>query len=138
MTGRADLVFHGGVAALVLNVILNVALIPPYGMIGAGLAWALSIVAWNLLRVGQVWWLLRMQPFTGWPTRVAAALAAFVGVAALVRLGLGSSNALVQLAAGITIPTLAYFAALFALRIVGARDLRLTRQAFLRPSGGGG
>jgi O-antigen/teichoic acid export membrane protein len=138
MTGRSDLVFQNSVAALVLNVILNVILIPPYGMVGAGLAWGLSIVAWNLFRLGQVWWLLRMQPFTRWPARVGAALMAFAGAAAVVRLGLGSSSALVQLAAGITIPTLAYFAALFALRIVGARDLRLTRQAFLRPSGGGG
>jgi len=45
MIGRSDLVLKNSVAALVLNLVLNLALIPPYGMIGAGLAWGVSIVA---------------------------------------------------------------------------------------------
>jgi hypothetical protein len=103
-------------------------------MIGAGIAWALSLAAWNVLRVGQVWSLLRMHPFSGWPLRVGAALGAFIAVAALVRIGLGSSSAAFQLAAGMSLPVLVYLGALFALRVVDARDFRLTRQPFVRPS----
>jgi O-antigen/teichoic acid export membrane protein len=126
MTGRSDLVFQNSVAALVLNAALNVVLIPPYGMIGAGIAWASSIVAWNLFRLAQAWWLLRMHPFGGWVFPVTAALAAFTATAAFVRVGFGSSSAGVQVALGVTIPTLVYLAALVVLRIVNARDLLRT------------
>jgi O-antigen/teichoic acid export membrane protein len=47
-----------------LTIILNIILIPIYGMTGAALAAMVSLVAYNLLRVIFVWHNFKMQPFT--------------------------------------------------------------------------
>ena len=88
MIGRSDLVLKNSVHALVLNVLLNVALIPPYGMVGAGLAWGISIVIWNLIRLWQVYRVLSMQPFGDWSRPVGVALTVFVLTASGLRLAL--------------------------------------------------
>jgi O-antigen/teichoic acid export membrane protein len=124
MTGRSDLVFQNSIAALILNTVLNVALIPPYGIVGAGAAWAVSIAAWNVFRVGQAFWLLRAQPFGAWVAPVAVALGAFVAAAVAIREGFDGSRASVQFALGITIPTLVYLGALALLRVIDPRNLR--------------
>ena len=47
-----------GLAALV-NVALNLALIPPYGMIGAAIA---TVAAYTTMAVGMAWWSQRIYP----------------------------------------------------------------------------
>jgi hypothetical protein len=94
-------------------------------MVGAGLAWAASIVAWNLFRLAQAGWLLRMQPFGPWVVPVTVATAVFTGVGVLIRLGLDSSTARVQVVLGIAIPSLVYVGALLVLRVVKPTDLRV-------------
>jgi O-antigen/teichoic acid export membrane protein len=114
MIGRSDLVLKNSVAALVLNIVLNLILIPPYGMIGAGLAWGISIVAWNMIRLWQVHRVLSMQPFGPWTRPVAVALLVFVGTAAGLRLALDSAPAVLAILGGAGGATIAYAAALVA------------------------
>ena len=50
---------------LVLNIALNVALVPTFGIVGAAWAWTASLLLMNLARVVQVRLLLGMWPFHG-------------------------------------------------------------------------
>ena len=67
-----------GVAAVV-NVGLNLALIPPYGMIGAAIA---TVAAYSTMAVGMAWWSQRLYPVPYQWRRVATAAAGAVGLAA--------------------------------------------------------
>ena len=49
---------------VVITVILNLVFIPMYGMTGAAMAAAISLVFYNVIRVGFVWYHFNMQPFT--------------------------------------------------------------------------
>jgi O-antigen/teichoic acid export membrane protein len=114
MIGRSDLVLKNSLAALVLNVVLNVALIPPYGMVGAGLAWGVSIIVWNMIRLWQVYDVLSMQPFGAWSRPVGVALLVFVGASGGLRLALDSTPAVVAILVGAAGATIAYAVALVA------------------------
>ncbi len=62
MTGhqnQAALIF--GTAAII-NILLNAALIPMYGMVGAAAATALTTVLWNLAMLAYVWNKLKINP----------------------------------------------------------------------------
>jgi O-antigen/teichoic acid export membrane protein len=63
MSGRPMWSMVDNTAVLVLNVVLNLLLIPRYGIVGSAVAWAVSLVLVNLARLVQVWLLLRMLPF---------------------------------------------------------------------------
>ncbi|BCJ63719.1 oligosaccharide flippase family protein [Polymorphospora rubra] len=78
MSGRVAVNMYDNLAALVLNIGLNIWLIPAYGIVGAASAWAASLAAVNIARVIQVRGLIQALPFT---TGMAKGLAA--GVAAL-------------------------------------------------------
>ncbi|MCW6007367.1 flippase [Micromonospora sp. CPCC 205371] len=83
MSGKVWLNMVDNVGALVLNVALNLWLIPAYGVVGAAIAWSASLVAVNLARVTQVWALVRAMPISegmlkGLLAGVAALCAALV------------------------------------------------------------
>jgi O-antigen/teichoic acid export membrane protein len=122
MVGRSDLVLGNSLAALVINIALNLALIPPYGLIGAGLAWGISIVAWNLIRLYQAWRVLHMHPFGPWTARAGVALAVFCAAAGAMRLALEGRPPLVQLVAGAVAAALAYGIVLRATGSIGSAD----------------
>ncbi|MQA87853.1 MAG: oligosaccharide flippase family protein [Streptosporangiales bacterium] len=63
MSGRAGWSMANNGAALVLNVGLNLWLVPAHGIVGAAAAWALALIVVNLARVAQVWLFLHMSPF---------------------------------------------------------------------------
>jgi len=67
-------------AAAIVNVALNLALIPPYGMIGAALA---TVAAYATMAVGMAWWSQRIYPVPYQWRRVVTAAAAAVGLAVL-------------------------------------------------------
>ena len=52
MTGYARDTVIGVSASAVLNIILNAALIPPFGIEGAAIATSISIVVWNIILIG--------------------------------------------------------------------------------------
>ena len=61
-----------GIAALV-NIALNVVLIPPYGMMGAAIA---TVAAYSTMAVGMAWWSQRLYPVPYQWRRVATAASA--------------------------------------------------------------
>lgn len=77
---------------LAANVGLNLLLVPHFGITGAGIAWATSLLLMNVLALGQVWRAIRLHPF-GPATVLAAAAGAvcFGAVPALVRIAAGPS-----------------------------------------------
>lgn len=87
MSGHALLNLVNGVIALVLNVALNWLLIPEHGALGAAMATGLTLAAWSLWRVVEVWFMLRCFPF-GWRTLLLM-LVAGIGGAGLVVGGAG-------------------------------------------------
>jgi O-antigen/teichoic acid export membrane protein len=79
MAGKASWNLVNSFFALTVNVLLNVALIPRYGMSGAATAWAASILVANLLPLIQVRLFLHLHPFGSGFATVVAAAATFYG-----------------------------------------------------------
>ena len=67
-------------AAAIVNVALNLTLIPPYGMMGAAIA---TVAAYATMAVGMAWWSQRFYPVPYQWRRVITAAAAAVGLAVL-------------------------------------------------------
>ena len=67
-------------AAAAVNVALNLALIPPYGMMGAAIA---TVAAYSTMVVGMAWWSQRIYPVPYQWRRVATAAVAAVGLAVI-------------------------------------------------------
>jgi O-antigen/teichoic acid export membrane protein len=63
MAGNSMLNMLNAAGSLTINIVLNLILIPRYGMSGAAVAWAASIVANNLAAAFQVNRLLHQHPF---------------------------------------------------------------------------
>jgi len=81
-------------AAAIVNVALNLALIPPYGMVGAAIA---TVAAYVTMAVGMAWWSQRIYPVPYQWRRVVTAAAAAVGLAVLgkaIDVGFGGALAL--------------------------------------------
>lgn len=122
MSGRVALNMADNVAALVLNMLLNVLFIPAYGIVGAATAWSVSLIVVNVARVFQVRRLIGALPFTvgmakglaaagvallagllvswlvpGWQWRLGVGLTTIVGVylAVVVALGLSQEDTMV-------------------------------------------
>jgi O-antigen/teichoic acid export membrane protein len=53
-----------GIIAVTVNLTLNALLIPRYGILGAATASSIAISLWPLMRLIEVWWLLKCWPFT--------------------------------------------------------------------------
>ncbi len=63
MSGRQSLVLKHTLLAGLLNLILNWVLIPPFGIVGAAVATATSIITVNVVMLGSVWVLYRIHPY---------------------------------------------------------------------------
>jgi O-antigen/teichoic acid export membrane protein len=63
MGGRSDLILVDSAAAFAANMILNVLLIPPLGMVGAAIAWTTSVIGMNALAIAQVRHVWQIHPF---------------------------------------------------------------------------
>jgi O-antigen/teichoic acid export membrane protein len=74
-TGRSSWSLVNGLLAVVVNVGLDVALIPRYGITGAAIGWSAAIAITNLMPLAQVAAAMRLHPF-GRGTFVSAALCA--------------------------------------------------------------
>ncbi|MGC5664068.1 oligosaccharide flippase family protein [Micromonospora sp. WMMD723] len=85
MSGRVALNMADNLVALVLNVLLNLWLIPAYGIVGAAAAWSASLIVVNIARVVQVRHLTGALPFTVGMAKGLAAGAAALAAGLLVR-----------------------------------------------------
>jgi O-antigen/teichoic acid export membrane protein len=112
MSGRPYLAMANNILALTLNIGLNVWLIPRYGIVGAGVAWAASLVFINLSRVTQVYVTMKMVPFDRGLTKGVVAAAAALPGALLVE---ANMDGLAALLVGATAIVFVYVATIFAL-----------------------
>jgi O-antigen/teichoic acid export membrane protein len=71
-----------GIAAVV-NVVLNLTLIPPFGMMGAAIA---TVAAYTVMFVGMAWWSQRVFPVPYQWRRVVTAAAAGIGLSVVGKL----------------------------------------------------
>ncbi len=62
MGGRSGSVLIASAASLIVNVVLNVVLIPPYGLEGAAVAWGASLVTINAMSLFRCWRLWNIHP----------------------------------------------------------------------------
>jgi O-antigen/teichoic acid export membrane protein len=97
MSGRPRYNMLANLAALVLNVVLNLVLIPPFGIVGAATAWAVSLVLVNAVRVWYVRRILGTLPFD---TGTRRGLVAAAGALAVV---LAPAHDVLRLAAGVAV-----------------------------------
>jgi O-antigen/teichoic acid export membrane protein len=61
--GRSSWSMVNGLLAMVVNVVLDVTLIPPYGITGAAIGWSAAIVVANLMPLTQLGLSYRLFPF---------------------------------------------------------------------------
>lgn len=113
MSGRVGLNMADNLTALVLNIGLNLWLIPAYGIIGAAVAWAVSLAAVNVARVWQVRALIQALPVTPGMVKGLIAAVAAGAAGAVVRLLLPAWPAGTILGAGVVVG--GYLGALLAL-----------------------
>lgn len=115
MAGRSRLTLLTTGAALVVNVVLNLVLIPRLGITGAGAAWAASIVVKNGVALLAAWRTLRVHPFGPAARRVGPLALAYVGTPLLAaRTVLGPT--LGVMAAAVVVGVVLYSAALWRSR----------------------
>lgn len=99
MSGRPVFTMANNLAALALNVVLNLMLIPRFGLLGAGIAFAASVAFNNLAKALQIWFTMRMHPFDIDFFKACLAGAAAFGMGLVVRQTLQGTPA--RLAAGV-------------------------------------
>lgn len=134
MGGRSGWTACNDAVALVANVGLNLLLIPDYGITGAAIAWAASILITNIAPLAQIWVLWRMVPFGAGFVPVAISAVCCFGLLGLaVRATVGVSPA--AFAAYAVVATLAYGVTLWLLRDLLRLDAVRTGMGF-RPPGG--
>jgi O-antigen/teichoic acid export membrane protein len=133
MSGRVLLNMVDNVGALVLNVGLNVWLIPRYGVTGAAWAWSISLILVNAVKVLQVRNILHVRSAgAGWGKTLLAAVPA-AGVGALV--AWQTTNWLMSVILGVAAVTVTFVGCLAVLGI-GDEDRAIVRSAVHRISGG--
>lgn len=126
MAGKSSWNLINTLIALTLNIVLNLLLIPPLGITGAAIAWAVSIVANNLIPLVQDWVFLRLHPFgRGFPRAVACASIAYGAIGVTIRMTIGPT--LHGFVIFVLLSTAAYVTLLWWLR--GALDLGVLRDA---------
>jgi O-antigen/teichoic acid export membrane protein len=89
MTGRQKLNLANAIALATANVVLNIVMIPRWGIAGAGLANTISVVVINVVRLIQVKRIYGFTPFRGDMFKPTLAAALTAGIFYFLRLHLG-------------------------------------------------
>src|SRR5919106_520986 len=94
MGGKSVWNLANTIVALAVNVTLNLILIPRFGMNGAAVAWAVSIIVNNLIPLAQVMRFLRLNPFgRGFLVVALGTTACYAGLGILIRSTVGMTAA---------------------------------------------
>jgi O-antigen/teichoic acid export membrane protein len=136
MAGKTSWNLGNVLLALSVNIVLDLLLIPRYGVLGAGIAWAVAIVLNNLVPLAQVGWLLRVHPLGRQALTVMAAAGVCFGLLPLLARTLSDSP--VALAAAAVLGAVGYLALLVRLRRLLRLDELLRRRRGKGQRGGGG
>lgn len=113
-TGRSSWSMVNGLLAVGINIGVDVALIPRYGITGAAIGWAAAIVVSNAMPLAQLAKVLKLHPF-GPTTYVAGALCAFCFGAIPFAIRTIAGGGTISLAAGVAVAGVAYLAGLWYL-----------------------
>jgi O-antigen/teichoic acid export membrane protein len=110
MGGKSGWTLLNSAAGLALNLVLNIVLIPRYGIIGAAYAWAAAIAFTQVTQLIMVRIFLKLNPFGPGALMIAAVSAAiFGGLGLLTRFTLGVSIPAFLLYAVVSTPLYALF-----------------------------
>jgi O-antigen/teichoic acid export membrane protein len=118
--GRSRWSLFNGLLAVLVNVAVDVALIPRAGITGAAIGWAAALAVSNLVPLVQVAWVARVHPFGRGPAAAIAVTAvAFCAVplAARTVLGPGLAASLAGVAAGTVLAVAGLWCCRGALRL---------------------
>jgi O-antigen/teichoic acid export membrane protein len=102
MAGKSSWNLFNVAIALLTNIALNVVLIPPFGITGAAIAWAATILVSNVAALVEVRWFLNLRPLGR----------GFGIVAGISSVCYGAVGLVVRLAFGTALPVFILFAAL--------------------------
>ena len=116
MAGRSSWNLLVSAFALSLNVVANLILIPRFGLTGAAVAWAISILVTNACSTILLWKFDRMQPFS-WPLAYVAGLSVLCyGIGGIIaRLIFGTTH-IVATGISLMVITALYSAAIYLRR----------------------
>jgi O-antigen/teichoic acid export membrane protein len=141
MGGGSTLNLVSAGLALALNIGLNLLLIPRYGLNGAAIAYASSLVLDNIVTTTAVWVKLRLHPFgPGYPIVLVAASVLYGGLGLAFRAYMGATVKSFALFAAVA--TVLYIGVLWIfrrrlnLRVLGAAVRYRTEQAQVSPAVG--
>jgi O-antigen/teichoic acid export membrane protein len=122
MGGKSSLSAWNALAALAVNVGLNLILLPRMGITGAAVAWAASIVVENFAAVVEVWLTLGIGPCgSGFWLAAVASVGCFSipGLAARYLLGQSLLGLAAGIAAGLVVFAIFLYAARARLQLTG-------------------
>ena len=92
MAGKSVWNLLNVILALITNVALNVLLIPAFGITGAAVAWAATIVVWNVAALLEVRLFLNLQPLgSAFPLVALIAVGCYGAIGLTLRLWLGAN-----------------------------------------------
>jgi O-antigen/teichoic acid export membrane protein len=135
MAGKSSWNLANNAAAVVVNILLSLLLIPQFGITGAAVAWAASIAVQNLVPLVQIWRLLDLHPFSHGLLLVGLAATGLYGLLGIaMRTSLGTSVA--TLSAFLAVATFAY--AVFLWRYRRPLNLDVVREAIAHRRGSAG
>lgn len=80
MAGRTGINLATTLIAVTMNVVVDVLLIPPYGIVGAAVGWCAAIVAANVVPLVVAWRTMGLHPFSAALVRAAGLTLATFGV----------------------------------------------------------
>jgi O-antigen/teichoic acid export membrane protein len=127
MSGHSKLTFINSIEYLVINIALDIVLIPRWGVVGAALAVTLTEVTINILRTIQVLVLLGSWPYDRSYLKPLTASLLAGGAAYLVRHWTGFAPGLLQLLVGGVVLWVIYACVVIALRLSEEDRLVLNR-----------
>jgi O-antigen/teichoic acid export membrane protein len=117
MSGRGlmKVINKGIMVALLIGA--NLALIPPLGVQGAALAVLVGAVAINVIRVSEIWWFARIQPYNWMTLKPLAASAVGFGVGVLTNAAIPAIDGFGNLVVNAAAVFAGYVGALIILRL---------------------
>ena len=122
MGGSSALNLMNLCVAVILNVALNLALIPRYGTVGAAIAWAVAIAVTNTLPIVQIHRRWKLHPGSAALVAVSALVLATFGVVSVgIRLAYGATFRNMVIA--IVVATVAYLIGLWRIRRLAKLDV---------------
>ena len=122
MGGKSSWSAFNATGALVVNIALNLILVPRIGILGASIAWAASIIVDNVAAMIEIRWVMKLAPFgRGYLTATLITTVCFgaTGVAARLLFGEIGPALGVALSAGLAGFVLALYAARSPLQLTG-------------------